>query len=59
VGAGEPPVSGFTPDRFAGVLADHRFAVIEDVGFEDVQPRYGLAALSVGNERIALAGKDR
>jgi methyltransferase (TIGR00027 family) len=55
--AGEPLVSHFTPDQFAAVLADSRFAVIEDVGCEDVQPRYGLPALSIGNERIALAEK--
>jgi hypothetical protein len=28
-----------------------------DFGFEDVKPRYGLPALSVANERIALAVK--
>jgi hypothetical protein len=30
----------------------------EDVGSEDVERRYGLPALSLGNERIALARKD-
>ncbi len=57
VEVGEPPVSRFTPDQLAGVLADRGFAVVEDVGFEDVEPRYGVPALSVGNERIALARK--
>jgi O-methyltransferase involved in polyketide biosynthesis len=58
VEAGEPPVSRFTPDRFASVLADRRFGVVGDVGFDDVEPRYGLPALSVGSERIALAKKE-
>jgi methyltransferase (TIGR00027 family) len=56
--AGEPPVSFLTPDQFADVLAANGFAVLEDVGAEDVEGRYGLPALSVGNERIALATKD-
>ena len=57
VEAGEPPVSRFSPERFAAILADRRFAVIDDVGFADVEPRYGLPALSIGNERIGLARK--
>jgi methyltransferase (TIGR00027 family) len=56
--AGEPLVSLLTPDAFADVLAANGFAVVEDVGPEDVQGRYGLPALSLGNERIALATKD-
>jgi O-methyltransferase involved in polyketide biosynthesis len=53
--AGEPPRSRFTPERFAGLLSDRGFRVVQDVGFEDVEPNYGLPALSVANERIALA----
>jgi methyltransferase (TIGR00027 family) len=56
--AGEPLVSMLTPDEIAGVLADAGFAVVEDVGPEDVEARYGLPALSIANERIALATKD-
>jgi methyltransferase (TIGR00027 family) len=56
--AGEPLVSLLTPDAFADVLAANGFAVVEDVGPEDVEGRYGLPALSLGNERIALATKD-
>jgi methyltransferase (TIGR00027 family) len=52
---GEPPVSRFTPEQFAHLLAEHGFEVIEEVGFEVVQPRFGLPALSVGNERLVLA----
>ncbi|MBV9818116.1 MAG: class I SAM-dependent methyltransferase [Solirubrobacterales bacterium] len=55
--AGEPAKSRFTPDEFTEVLADHQFALLEDVGFEYVAPRYGVPVLSVGNERIALASK--
>jgi methyltransferase (TIGR00027 family) len=56
--AGEPLVSMLTPDDIADVLADAGFAVVEDVGPEDVEARYGLPALSIANERIALATKD-
>jgi methyltransferase (TIGR00027 family) len=55
VDAGEPPVSRFTPDTFAALLADRGFRVVEDFGSEDVEPRLGLAALSIGNERVTLA----
>jgi methyltransferase (TIGR00027 family) len=55
--AGEPLVSLLSPDEFADVLADSGFAVIEDVGAEDVERRYGLPALSIANERLALATK--
>jgi len=57
VEAGEAPVSRFTPERFATILADHRFTVVEDVGSEDVEASYGLPALSIGAERIVLATK--
>lgn len=56
--AGEPLVSLFSPDEFGDVLAAHGFLVVEDVGPEDVEDRYGLPAASLGNERIALAMKD-
>jgi len=56
--AGEPLVSMLTPDEIVAVLADAGFAVVEDVGPEDVETRYGLPALSIANERIALATKD-
>jgi methyltransferase (TIGR00027 family) len=55
--AGEPLVSMLTPDEIADVLTDAGFAVVEDVGPEDVEARYGLPALSIANERIALAIK--
>ena len=56
--AGEPLVSMLTPDAIADVLADAGFAVVEDVGPEDVEARYGVPALAIANERIALATKD-
>lgn len=55
--AGEPPRTSFEPDRFAALLGDHRFTLVQDVGFQDVEPRYGLPALSIGGERITLATK--
>jgi methyltransferase (TIGR00027 family) len=56
--AGEPLVSMLTPNEMADVLTDAGFTVVEDVGPEDVEARYGLPALSIANERIALATKD-
>jgi methyltransferase (TIGR00027 family) len=56
--AGEPLVRLLTPDDVAGVLAEGGFTVIEDIGAEDVRLRYGLPALSICNERIALATND-
>lgn len=53
--AGEPLVSLFTPDQFAALLDDHGFDVVEDVGAEEVEPRYGPPAISTANERIVLA----
>jgi methyltransferase (TIGR00027 family) len=55
--AGEPLVCMLTPPDLADLLTDSGFAVAEDVGPEDVEERYGLPALSIGNERIALATK--
>jgi O-methyltransferase involved in polyketide biosynthesis len=56
--AGEPFVSLFTREEFAAVLADGGFAVIEDVGPEDAEERFGLPAVGVDNERIALVAND-
>jgi O-methyltransferase involved in polyketide biosynthesis len=53
--AGEPWLSLFTPDEFAGVLADSGFAIVEDLGLEDIHARYDLEA--VNYERISLAKK--
>ena len=55
--ASEPLVSFLTPREMADVLADNGFAVVEDVGHDEVEGRYGLRALGVSNERIALARK--
>jgi O-methyltransferase involved in polyketide biosynthesis len=55
--AGEPPHTRFEPDRFAALLSDHRFTTAHDAGFPEVEPRYGLPALSVGGERVTLAAK--
>jgi methyltransferase (TIGR00027 family) len=52
---GEPLVSLFTPDEFAALLDEHGFDVVEDVGADDVEARYGVKALGIANERIALA----
>jgi methyltransferase (TIGR00027 family) len=56
--ADEPLVSLLTPDEFADVLADAGFAVVEDVGTDDVEARYGLPAIGTGNDRIVRATKD-
>ena len=53
--SGEPIVSFFTPDEFAGVLREAGFTVVDDVGAEDVEARYGLPAVATGGDRIALA----
>jgi methyltransferase (TIGR00027 family) len=52
---GEPLVSLFTPDEFAAFLAENGFDVVEDVGAEDIEARYGLPAIATAQERIALA----
>ena len=54
---GEPVVSLLSPDQLSSLLADYGFAVVEDVGPEDAEGRYGLPAVSAVNERIALAVK--
>jgi methyltransferase (TIGR00027 family) len=56
---GEPVVSLFSPSEFAELLADHGFGLVEDVGPDDVGPRYGIPAVSMGNERVSLARSDR
>jgi hypothetical protein len=55
--AGEPLVCMLTPPDIADLLTDNGFAVAEDVGPEDIEDRYRLPAISIGNERIALATK--
>jgi methyltransferase (TIGR00027 family) len=55
--AGEPPISRFAPEDFARLLSGHGFEVIEQAGFDVIEPRFGVPALSVGNERIVLASK--
>jgi methyltransferase (TIGR00027 family) len=52
---GEPLVSLFMPDEFAALLDENGFDVVEDIGADDVEARYGLKALGIANERIALA----
>jgi methyltransferase (TIGR00027 family) len=52
---GEPLVSLFTPDEFAALLDDNGFDVLEDVGAEDIEIRYGPQAIATAEERIALA----
>ena len=52
---GEPWLSFFSPGGFAEVLDNNGFAVIDDVGPEHVEARYGLPAINY--ERIALARK--
>ena len=52
---GEPIVSLLSPDELADMLAGHGFAVVEDVGCEDAERRYGLPGVSAVNERVALA----
>jgi methyltransferase (TIGR00027 family) len=56
-GAGEPPRTRFAPENFAQLLAEQGFEVLEHVGYPDVEPRLGLAALSIGDERVVLAVK--
>jgi methyltransferase (TIGR00027 family) len=57
VAAGEPPLTRFAPEEFAGLLAQHGFEVLERVGYGDVEPRLGLPALNIGDERVVLAVK--
>jgi methyltransferase (TIGR00027 family) len=55
--AGEPFVTLLTPVEFGDVLTDAGFALIDEVGPEDVEDRYGLPAVSIGDERVVLATK--
>jgi O-methyltransferase involved in polyketide biosynthesis len=55
--AGEPPMTWFAPDQFADLLAEHGFEVLERAGYWDVEPRWGLPALNIGDERVILAVK--
>jgi methyltransferase (TIGR00027 family) len=55
--AGEPPMTWIAPDQFADLLAEHGFEVLERAGYWDVEPRWGLPALNIGDERIILAVK--
>lgn len=55
--AGEPPLTRLGPEQFAELLADYGFEVLERAGYPDVESRWGLPALSVGNERVVLAVK--
>jgi len=55
--AGEPPLTRLAPERFSALLAEHGFETVERVGYSDVEPRWGLPALSIGNERLVLAVK--
>lgn len=57
--AGEPPLSRFAPEQFAHLLSEHGFEVLEEAGYQDVEPRWGLPALNIGNERVVLAVKRR
>jgi hypothetical protein len=55
--SGEPILSLFSPEDFAGLLADHGFTRTDDVGHETIETRFGVKALANGGERIALATK--
>jgi len=55
--SGEPILSLLSPAEFADLLASHGFVVSDDVGDEDVEPRFGHRGLANGGERLALATK--
>jgi methyltransferase (TIGR00027 family) len=57
VHAGEPPLTRSAPEQFAELLAEHGFEVHDRVGYADVEPRWGLPALSIANEQVVLAVK--
>ena len=57
VRAGEPPLTRLAPEQFANLLGEHGFEILERVGYADVEPRWGLPALNIGNERVVLAVK--
>ncbi len=51
----EAITAAFTPDAFADLLAECGMRVVQSAGCEHVASRYGLPAMSWGNERIVLA----
>jgi methyltransferase (TIGR00027 family) len=51
----ESPTTAFTSGEFADLLAACRMTARASAGCEDVVSRYGLPAMSWGNERIVLA----
>lgn len=51
----EALTAAFTPDAFADLLAECGMRVAQSAGCEHVASRYGLPAMSWGNERIVLA----
>jgi methyltransferase (TIGR00027 family) len=55
--AGEPPMTWFAPDEFADLLAEHGFEALERAGCSDVEPRWGLPAVNIGDEHVVLAVK--
>ena len=55
--AGEPPLTRLAPEEFADLLGEHGFEILEHLGYADVEPRWGLPALNIGNERVVLAVK--
>ena len=55
--AGEPPATRFAPGQFADLLGEHGFEILERVGYADVEPRWGLPALNIGNEHVVIAVK--
>jgi hypothetical protein len=57
VRAGEPPLTRLAPEQFAELLDEHGFEIVERAGYADVEPRWGLPALNIGNERVVLAVK--
>jgi O-methyltransferase involved in polyketide biosynthesis len=53
---GEPWVTLPTPKEFAALLAQGGFTVIDDIGAQDIETRYGIPAVHF--ERMTLARKD-
>jgi methyltransferase (TIGR00027 family) len=52
---GEPWLSYFAPSQLGELLRGDGFAVVEDVGPDDIEGRYGLHAINY--ERVTLASK--
>jgi methyltransferase (TIGR00027 family) len=55
--SGEPIITLLSPGDLARLLADHGFTVTDDLGHEDVEPRFGQRAVANVGERLALATK--